>query len=112
MLLPTAMVSRSEISDNLEVHHGRERVFSLVPHSIQAREYLRGVATPRSGPRWAFEVPAEVLVGICGAVARAVGCLDGGKGLLDPLFRDALYLGAHSGDGRRLGREVAHDGKD
>src|SRR5215213_701579 len=84
----------------------------LVPHPIQARKYLRGVAASRPGPRRTLEVPAEVLVWICRPVARAVGCLHGVEGLVDLLFWHALYLGTDVGDDWRSGREVAHDGQD
>src|SRR5215213_7719622 len=84
----------------------------LVPHPIQARKYLRGVAASRPGPRRTLEVPAEVLVWICRPVARAVGCLHGVEGLVDLLFWHALYLGTDVGDDWRSGREVAHDGED
>src|SRR5215208_5105731 len=84
----------------------------LVPHPIQARKYLRGVAASRPGPRRTLEVPAEVLVGVCRAVARAVGCLHGVEGLVDLLLWYALYLGADGGYGRWRSREVTHDGED
>src|SRR5215210_8232747 len=84
----------------------------LIPHPLQAGEDPGCIAPTRPGSRRTLEVPAEVLVGVGGAVARAVGCLDGGEGLVDLLLGDTLYLGSDGGDGRRLGREVAHDGKD
>jgi hypothetical protein len=55
----------------------------LVPHPVESREKLRGVATTRRSSRGAFEVPAEILVGIGGAVAGAVGRLHGVQGLVD-----------------------------
>ncbi len=33
-----------DLPDYLEIHRGRASLFSLVPHPIQARKYLRGVA--------------------------------------------------------------------
>src|SRR5215212_734979 len=84
---------------------------SLISHPIQAGEDPGRVATARSCPRRTIEVPAEVLVGICGAVARAVCRLHGVEGLVDLLFGDALYLGADGGYGRRLGGQVAHYGE-
>src|SRR5215218_5601068 len=47
---------------------------ALVSHSIQAREYLRSLAPPGRTVA-AAEVPAEVLVGIGGAMTGAVGGL-------------------------------------
>src|SRR5215210_1539935 len=83
---------------------------SSVPHTIQAGEYLRGLASPRR-PAAAAEVPAEVLVGVGGAVAGAVGGLHGVEGLEDFLLRDAVYVAADGGDAWRLARQVAHHGE-
>src|SRR5215218_4670371 len=100
------------LSDYLEIHRSRPSLSLLVSHPIQAREDPGRVAAARPGPRRALEVPAEVLVWVRCAVARAVGRLHGVEGLVNLLFRHALYLGSDVGDDWRSGREVAHDGED
>src|SRR5918997_795157 len=84
----------------------------LVPHAVQAGEYLGGVAAARARPCGTLEVPAEILVRVRRAVAGAVGRLHGVEGLVDLLIRNPLYLGADGGDARGPGGEVAHDGQD
>jgi hypothetical protein len=74
---------------------------ALVSHPIQAREYLRSLAPPGRTVA-AAEVPAEVLVGIGGAMTGAVGGLHSVEGFEDLLLRDALYVVADGGDLGRL----------